>query len=285
MSEIVPIASLRDGSHARVRGRVRRARELVTSSLGQRACVYWDVRQGLASTPHARGAVDFWLEDASGRVLIRAESIRVEARAHRAQEVLGKIDRDIDEVARRQRAVKDALRRGGGGAMKELHAEKRRLAELATLLCATRAHARGRVHVGGSLEGQQAWIRAHAETTEPGPGATMRLVIEQWEVVLAEGDEVEIEGECALEAAPPGTGAGGYRERASCLVLRAPAGGTLEAHGVGASGVSETPPSTRARRRAAAAVRERPPPDPGHVLTGAVALVVGVLVLLAWLTR
>ncbi|AKF10990.1 hypothetical protein [Sandaracinus amylolyticus] len=285
MTEIVPIASLREGSVARVRGRVRRAHEVITSSLGQRACVYWDVRQGLASAPHAHGAVDFWLEDASGRVLIRAASMRVEARAQRREEVLGQVARDIDDVSRRQRAVKDAIRRGEGGTAKALHAERRRLAELATLLCAMRAHARGRVHVGGSLQGQDAWIRAHAETAESGPGAsTLRLVIEQWEVVLEERDEVEIEGECALEAAPPGTGPGGYRERASCLALRAPSGGTLEVRGVGATGAGE-PIARHPSRRAPPVVPERPATDPGRVLTGAVAVVVGVLVLLAWLTR
>lgn len=46
-SGTVRVADLRDGETVRVRGRARRAGELLTSSLGGRACVYWEVRAGL----------------------------------------------------------------------------------------------------------------------------------------------------------------------------------------------------------------------------------------------
>ena len=77
---------------------MQRALALERSPLGGRECVYWDVREGLEDEPRSRGAVDFWLEDAGGRVLVRADGMRVEARAERREEVLGRVDDDIHEV-------------------------------------------------------------------------------------------------------------------------------------------------------------------------------------------
>lgn len=244
-----------------------------------RECVYWDTRGGLESAPRASGAVDFWLETASERVLVRADRLEVEAVAQRRQEVLGQVDHDIHEVSRRSRAVKDALREGSGDA-KALGRERKRLAQLATLLCAVRAQARGRVHVGGSLAGQSRWIAEHAKEITAGPGAkTLRLVVDQWETVIAPGDEVEIEGERALEPAPPGLGhGGGYRERASIGVLRAPEGGALVVRG------AARPQLPSGRWAASAPPRSAPDPSTAdRTLVAIVAAATGTLVVLAWL--
>lgn len=235
--EVSPIGALADGARARVRGRVRRAAEPLISGLGKHACVYWDVRESLRSPPSERGAQPFWLEDASGRVLVRAEALEVDARAERERTLVSAADSDVKVVSARLKELKDRLREQQGAGVKPLITERRRLAKVATLLCAIRAHARGNVHVGGTPAGQEAWIRKNSHLAEGGPGArTVKLAVDRWEVVVADGDEVELEGVFRVEPLPPDLGmGGGYRDRPTCLVARGELAAPLFLRGVGAA--------------------------------------------------
>ncbi len=245
-----------------MRGRVRAAGPMLTSSLGKRQCVYWEIRAGLDDErPRAQEGVDFWLEDATGRVLVHVERVAVDARAERSQRVLGQVERDIHAVSERARVVKAAIRQNAGNS-KALHAEKRKLAELATLLCAVKAHARGRVHIGGSLTGQRDWIAARAQASDSSDpaSASLQLAIDEWEVAIEDGYELEVEGECAREAAPGGVG--GYRDAPTALVLRAPSDGSLKISGIGANASTATRPagpSAGDRARASRPTREKRP--------------------------
>ena len=275
------ISELVAGEPARVRGRIRRGGALLTSPLGERPCVCWELRDGLGDdAPGRHEAVDFVLDDGSGTVVVRAGAIDLDARAVRREQLVETVERDLGELAVRQRALKRAIKRSEGD-LKRLHAERRQLAELVTLLCAMRAHARSRVHVGGSLAAQQRWIDEHARAAPSTEGlASLSLVAERWEVALEEGDEIEVEGVCAREL----TASGGYRGQATELVLRAPPGGSIRVRGVGASAPVARP--TRAPRGARGPAprpprdQARPPHDRSIVL--AVAGLCGLGVLLAW---
>jgi hypothetical protein len=231
------IASVEDGASACVRGRVRAAAAPLISALGERPCVYWEVREGLDGAPRERGAQPFWLEDGSGRVLVCTDSIAADMRAERERAVITSANADVQVVSQRLREVKRALRVRQGQGGKPLIAERKRLSKLATLLCAIRAQARGNVHIGGTLHGQEKWIRANAHLAEGGPGAgTVQLVVERWELVLAEGDEVEVEGAFHIEPLPPGVGAGGgYRDRPTGMIVRGDESSPVRLRGVGAS--------------------------------------------------
>lgn len=266
--EVSPIGALVDGARARVRGRVRRAGELLTSGLGKRACVYWEVRESLRSAPSERGAQPFWLEDASGRVLVRAEALEVDARAERERAIVSAAESDVKVVSARLKALKDELREQHGAGAKPLIEERRRLAKVATLLCAIRAHARGNVHVGGTGAGQEAWIRKNRHLAEGGPGAsTVKLAVDRWEVVVAEGDEVELEGGFHVEPLPPDLGmGGGYRDRPTCLVAHGEPDAPLRLHGVGAAAPVPDRPAAPAPAPAARAASAKPaePARPGR---------------------
>lgn len=275
------VSDLREGEPARLRGRVRRAAQLLSSPLGERPCVCWELREGFGDdAPSSAEAVDFLLDDGTGAVLVRGTSLDVDARAERRETIVAAVDRDVNELGQRQRAVKRAIRRGEGD-LRALHAERRRLAEQVTLLCAIRAHARRRVHIGGSPAGQQRWIDAHArEVGDSGAPASLRLVAERWEIALEEGHEIEVEGVCEREM----TVEGGYRGQASRLVVRAPPGGTIRVRGVGASAPAASPPPAERARRAP---RSRPRARPASVPTDRIvlAIVTGVCAvgaLLAW---
>lgn len=232
------VAAARDGAGATITGTIRRATEsLLRSPISERACVYWEVNRSLdRGEPERCEGIDFWLEDASGRALVRAERIEVAARARRKTDAIAIVDADVRDVSRRLAEIKRQRKQVGGAAAAALHAEREQLKDVATLLCAVAAHARGRVHTGGSLRAQEAFIRSRTPgvgTGEPGQ-RTLSLLNERFEVVLAEGAQVQVSGLCLIERIPPGLGlGGGYRDVPTCLHMRAPAGGHLYIRGLG----------------------------------------------------
>jgi len=100
------------------------------------------------------------------------------------------------------------------------------------------------------LAGQRAWIAARAEATDAAPGVgSLQLMVDEWEIAIEEGQEIEVQGVCSREAMPGLVGS--YREVATALVLRAPPGGALEISGLGESASTAT-----ARARDPAGARE-----------------------------
>ncbi|MFW5738984.1 MAG: hypothetical protein ACOC1F_01315 [Myxococcota bacterium] len=237
----VAIGSVRPGEVCTVAGTIRLAGgALLTSPLGQRPCVYWEVNRAVGDEqPERFEARDFWIEDATGRALVRAERIQVDARAERRKQAIEEIDADVHDVSERLRALKKERKSASGREASRLAKEQRRLKKLATLLCAIRAHARGNIHVGGTKKGQEKYIRERsAALGQPGQGEGMRalaLMGERFEVVLSEGAHIEVVGLCEQGPVPAGVQvAGGYRDAPTCLHIRAPDGGELMLLGLGA---------------------------------------------------
>jgi hypothetical protein len=237
------VSELVDGELCRIVGTIRTADDTpLRSRLGQLPCVYWDVREGLSDDPAESESQSFWLEDATGRVLVRSDRFAVEARAVRQKTLLSAVATDLRAVSDRLKDLKEAIVRSAGDDAAALHRERKHLAKVATLLCAIRAHARGRVHLAGSLRSQEKWIRANTHLASGGgPGAaTTNLMVDRWETVLQEGHRVEIEGMVTTEPAPPEIARGAsYREAATVRVIVG-----RDTHGVRVVGRGEhAPPS------------------------------------------
>lgn len=229
------IAEIESGTRATIAGSVRAAREPIRAGLTDRACVYWEITTGLGTEPVERGACPFWIEDESGKVLVLDAPLELDVRATRGEELFSVASADYDAISKRLREVKDALKAAAGDA-KALHAEKRKLAKIATLVCSVRAHARGRVHRGGSLANQQRWIEANAAIANEGPGAaTAKLAVSRWESALEVGGQIELDAIFEIQPVPPDLGpGGGYRDRPMCLVARPLETGAVRVRGVGA---------------------------------------------------
>ncbi len=216
------ISQVQEGEFARIRGRIRQATRELLHAEGDRRCVYWDVRRDLHSDPDQSECQPFWVEDASGdKVLIRPDRILIVARGEERKTLVETATSDLHAVTDRIRVVKDGLRRSGG-TDRELRAERKRLAKIATLLCAIRAHARGNVHASANLEEQQRFIDQHMSLIQSdGLGtATMQMMVHRLEIVLQPDDPVEVEGVFRIEPMPPDIGgAQGYRERPACWTV------------------------------------------------------------------
>jgi len=228
-----PIGSAADGQCATFRGRVCLAGEKILSAeLSEKSCVYWEVNESVSSgEPERFDGLPFWLEDETGRVLVQPQSVDVAARAEGRTQAIAVVDANLNEVAERIRQIKAERRDAMGRRAKELLREHKKLKKLATFLCAIRAHARGNVHRGGTLEAQERYLRDHASEHE---GKAVELISEQFEVTLQEGDEIEIRGLCVMAMLPPGIGhSGGYRDAPTGLQVRAPVGRRLEIRGLG----------------------------------------------------
>jgi hypothetical protein len=237
----VRIADAEENQVVRIAGVVRAAGRTLRSKLEGESCVYWDVRKGVASAPEEHEACAFWLEDTSGaKALVRAEGLVVDVRAELAQQLVEMAEADIEVVSQRIRTLKDDAR-GGGPKQAEANRERRRLAKVATLLCAIRAEARGNVHVGGNLQGQRQWIEKnrHLAGDDLG-GRTVQRMVERFEVLLREGDPIEVEGLLRREPMPAELG-GGYRDRSDGFVLAPDASGVVRVRGVGTAAPMSEP--------------------------------------------
>ena len=219
--DVTSIADAEPGRRLRFEGVIRPAASVaLRSPLGDRECVYWDVREGASDDVLERGVQPFWLEDATGRVLVTPVQPVVGARGERRTALLDQVVSDVDAVAARIRELKEGLREDPN--RRELVQERRRLAKVATLLCAIRAEANGNVHLGGDLAGQREWIDRYAHLADDGPGAgSVGLRVQRWETVLCEGQRIAIEGRIDRAPTPPGIAGrgGGYRTAPTCLTL------------------------------------------------------------------
>jgi hypothetical protein len=224
-----------EGDTARIRGVVRAAGRTLRSQLHDVPCVYWDVRVGLADEPEATDVCAFWVEDEGGeRFLVRVDALDVDVRAQRAESLVQLVEEDIAAVSATIRQLKETAKHGPVAQQAEANRERRRLAKVATLLCAVRAEARGNVHVGGNLAGQRAWIAAHVQIATNEAGRSLQRRVERFEVVLREGDAVEVEGVVRREPLPSSLG-GGYRERTDCWAMVPGPSGHVRVVGVGES--------------------------------------------------
>ncbi|MEM9068435.1 MAG: hypothetical protein AAGE52_08005 [Myxococcota bacterium] len=213
------IGDLASGEEAIVRGSVQSFQGPQRSPIGGHECVYWDTRPRVGAEPEQRSGTPFWVVDATGKVLVLPREVLVRGPQAREQAVVEAAAGDIAAVSHRIRAIKQELRESPDG---DLRRERRRLAKLATVLCAIRAHARGNVHRGGTLEGQQRFIDANLHLVQDGDGEkTIRLMMSRFEVLLCDGEKVRVSGRFAVEPMPAGIeGAQGYRDRATCIVVR-----------------------------------------------------------------
>lgn len=214
------------GTEVTVRGTIAPGSEQVTSPGGVE-CVYWAVPGG------SRGGQRFWLTDDSGRALVDPMEASVAARAELRERVVRLADAELGEVESRLRELKSERKSVAGPRASDISRELKRLRKLATLLCAIRARARGNVHIGGTLGGQDRYISERSPQFSGSGSEVLRISTEVPELVLREGDEIEVTGLVSIEPIPPELFAGGYRDLPTCAHLRAPAGGALVIRGVG----------------------------------------------------
>ena len=229
------IADASEGATVTVHGVVRLdPGASLVSPLGQKPCAYYEVHrhlldEGTLGSPDQRDARDFLLEDRSGRALVVMQDHRVLLAAERRKQAVDALDADIDELSARLRGLKDQLKGGGGGpGQRAVRTELEQGKALATLLCAIRAHARGKLHAARSLAEQEAFIlreSARRSKQEDAGKRTVPVLIDRYEAALEEGQAVTVTGHASWE--PDSSATGGYRERPKRLVLRAPAGGQL----------------------------------------------------------
>lgn len=262
---VTSIGDLGDGVPVRVEGSVRLAAGTIHAPITGRAAVYWDVRRQPYLTPEQHELVPFWIEDRTGRLLVRADSLEVELRAQRVQDVLQTLSRDIAVVSEQIRSIKRKIKNGEDS--KELRREHAHLSGVATFLCAVRAQARGRTHFAEmDLAGQRAWIDAHRP--DRARGAKIKGAVDRYEVVIVEGDPLIAEGVIAVEPMPPKLGGGGYRDQPTCRVLTPGRDGVVRILGVGRTarqgGVDLSP--SRARSLATVVL-----PTAGFVLLALIA--------------
>lgn len=234
--------------HTELRGKVVVAKATLRAPHSGRECVYWAVRDRWADEPKEQDVVDFWLEDAQGKVLVLGAHARVDAHAERSRRVVEAVEADLEALGERLAEIKQHLRAVQGPEAAKLQRERKELAQLATFLHATKAHARGRIHVGKSKREQEKWLDANAHVAKvDGFGTrTAKLTRDAWEVVLEPGHEIMINGRCTVELLPPEHGGdGGYREVSSGRVLRGTASSPLLITGVGTiSPTREEPPKS-----------------------------------------
>ncbi len=231
-----PIANAEHGAVVTLAGTIRRARLQVRSPISERPCVYWAELSGLRRREPVRfDGADFWIEDATGKALVRVERARVGVRAQETDAVVALIDADIGAVSERIRELKRIRKRGPATAARAAMTEHKQLKKVATLLCAMRAHARGNVHVGGTLDGQAAYIRERSATISDNVAPkSLELFGKTYEVRLEDGQDIRVTGLCEEAFIPPDVGpVGGYRDAPTCIQIRAPDGEDLVITGVG----------------------------------------------------
>jgi hypothetical protein len=193
----------------------------LVSPVTRRRCIGWQVHGSLIERERgATGAQDFYVEDDSGTALVITEHASLSLGAVERGGALDLLDVDIRKLEGTITDLRAAARAG-----KARHDEVRPLRQLATVLYAVRAQARGLVHAGNSLEGQQRFIEersAEVAATMASHGMAARY-LQSSDAVLCDGDRVRVAGLVRREVDPEGL-VGGYREQATRVVVRAPEG-------------------------------------------------------------
>lgn len=180
--------------------------------------------------------MDFFIEDAQGKVLVLSEHIHADTLAERSQRVVEAVEGDLIALGERLSVIKQQLREKQGPDAAKLQRERQGLAQLATFLHATKAHARGRRHVGQSLSEQATWLEAHAHLAQSDGVAmrTAKVTRDAWQAVIEAGHEITVNGRCSHEPLPPELGDGGYRTITTCRVLRGSEEAPILITGIGA---------------------------------------------------
>lgn len=205
---VIAIADVEDGAEARVAGTVRALPgETLEAPISKRACVYYEIRSSMSApdeAPDESEGIDFLVEGETGRAFVVMKDYRA-AVAHREwRAVVSAVDADINAVSAKLSKLKRAVRRASPARQRELQLELNREKRLATFLCTVRAHSRGRLHACSSLEEQRKFI---AENTShyADSGATREIssrLLSRRDLVIQEGDRVQIEGHCQWQPDP-----------------------------------------------------------------------------------
>lgn len=219
----------------RIEGVVVAGPQALRSPLLGRECVYWDVRRGLRDEVERSDAAPFWVETEDGRWLVPPGTFDVDVRAKRSEEILDAVATDTQAISDQLRELKETTRHAAGDEARRLRRRREQLSQVVTFLYVVRAHANGKLHLAGkSLKEQGRWIEANAPKDREDGATSIAVAVDRYEVVIADGDRVIVEGVEGEAPIPPGMGAGGgYRERPTCRALRGGAG-PLRITGVGA---------------------------------------------------
>lgn len=216
-----------------IEGVVRQAEEApLIAPLSGRACVCYEVHRGLLGGMKSQDAQRFYLEYDGGRALVEMDRFRLELGSLARKQVLEVLDADINAIAMQLSDLKVRLRQAQGHRQSVLQKELRELKGLATLLCAVRAHARGNVHTGRTLEGQERFIAAQS-TLYQADGELRQIpsrYLEQFDTILAAGQRARVTGEARWGTGP----SQGYRDGARQLIIFAPEDGEVLVEGQGA---------------------------------------------------
>jgi hypothetical protein len=286
----VPIGSVESGIRARVAGTVRRAGELVLSSLGEKPCVYWEVRRPGESTPHISGGEWFWIEDESGRALVMTAGVRVAALAVRREELLDVVDADVEEIGRQIREIKVRLKTAPPDETNALQKQRKELGRIATLLYTIRAHARGKLHRRGTLETQARWIHAQSSGYDGTAAGTksVKLMLESMEITIEEGQRVEVDARFEVQPIPQnlGVSGGGYRDLPTCLVARAADGEAVTITGMGAIAPPVEPMKPQSAQPIPTSIARPSEHDPkfARAVIAVLAAVLAIGLLLTWIS-
>lgn len=209
-----------------IAGVVRLSEGVLVSPLGKKRCAYYGLHQNLLTgVPVQEQARDFIVEDQSGRALVVMSDYEVAVATERRKQAVTSLDADIHELSDRLRELKDQMRDNPGPAQTAIRAELQRGRELATLLCALQAHARGKLHAHKSLADQERYIMSTSARWSAADREQRLLMLNQYEACLEEGQRVLVSGVATWEPDP--SRALGYRDQAKLLVLRAPPGARL----------------------------------------------------------
>jgi len=268
----------------RIEGVVVAGPQVLRSPLLGRECVYWDVRRGLRDEVERSDSAPFWVQSEGDRWLVSPGAFDVDVRAKRSEEVLDAVATDTQAISDRLRELKERIRHATGDEARRLRKRRERLSDVVTFLYTVRAHAKGKLHLAGkSLKEQGRWIEANAPEEREDGATSIAIAVDRYEVVIADGDRVIIEGVEHEAAIPPGMGAGGgYRERPTAKALRAGPTGALRITGVGA--LRPEPPRSTGGADRAGRSRGRGGSTPvfERWVVGAVAAI-GLLAVVVWL--
>ena len=218
MRGAIPIAEAVDGEVVTVGGTVEIDGEPLESPLSGEVCVLYEVYDAFDDDrPNDRGAIDFVIRDDGGKARVVTAHLDASLLGQARRQRVQAIEANIHDVSDKLSELKDRATRVQGPAAKKLHAEMRRYKRVATLLCAMKAHARGKVHGAMSAAEQVRFIdRENAALSKDGEGA-FAFDIERVEALLTPGQRVLVTGRARWEL--DSEGGAGYRQAGKVLVL------------------------------------------------------------------
>ena len=195
--------------------------------ISKRSCICYQVHAGVVNDATAENAQPFYLEDATGRALVEMDRYKLELGALVRQKQMAILSANINDVSRSISELKPKASHDS-----RVRSQLRELRELATLLCAVRAHARGNIHHGKTLEGQARYIekQSHKYRQHSAARVVAAQFLGRFDTLLVDGQNARVTGEATLRRA-----SGGYRDGARELVIVAPKGEQIHVSGEGAA--------------------------------------------------